>query len=265
MKVHIRIMAYCLLLGFSVILACKKTESAIEKTPEVPDAGSDTQKNALIPIQMGSGKSKMVFSYTENNSLTKIEYGGGTSTVLEYNTAGKPTALMRYKGPELLSFTQYWLDKNGVVVKARKYIVADNEYNDTGNYILTYNTESRLTNISYYDLLNVLINTSQKYYSASGNLIKDRNSTDVLTTEYVYDDKNGLFKNANYSWLFAIEEENTLFLSCINNIKTCSYALKPGMDQNFSYTYNTDKYPATVTSVSNGITVSYKVTYKKAE
>ncbi|SEB08906.1 hypothetical protein [Pedobacter hartonius] len=265
MKIHINILAFCLLTGFSVIPACKKAEPQTKAIHDTESPGGTGQEKALIPLQIGTGKSKITFSYTADNSLSKVEYGDGTSTVLKYNTSGKPSALMSYQGLELRSFTQYTLDKDGWVVRANKYLVTDQGYDDAGNDVFTYYTASRLSQISHYNLQNKLLGTSQKFYSASGNVIRDQNSIDALSAGYLYDEKNGLFKNAGYAWLFAAEDGNKLFFSCINNVRACTYVLKPDLNQSFSYTYNTDGYPATVTSVSNGVTVSSKVTYRPAE
>jgi len=265
MKVHINIVAFCLLTGCSVIPSCKKGEPQTKTTPDVGSPGGAGQEKALIPLQMGTGKSKVTFSYTADNSLSKVEYGDGTSTVLEYNTSGKPSALMKYQGSELLSFTQYSLDKDGLVTNSMKYLVRDNFYEFDGHDVFNFDTALRLNKISHYNRLNVLTNTIQSFYSATGNMIMDQNSMDMLSTEYLYDDKNGLFKNVRYAWLFAAEDGNNFFLCGINNVRSCSYALKPVLNQSFSYTYNADNYPATVTAVSNGVTISSKITYRQAK
>jgi|GEM_PF-2512776 len=254
-----------LLFEVSFTMACKKDKQPSKTIlVEVPPEIEVPQKN-YIPIQLGSGRSQMKLSYTSNHSISKIEYADGSSTVMSYTTDGKPFGLSRYNGKTLVFSNEYILDKNGIVVSVYQYILNEQGFNAIGHYDMTYNTQQQLIAVSYYDRYDKLLSDQHRTYDAIGNLTSEKSNSAELTTDYLYDDKNGLFKNVKYAWLLSVEKENKLFLSVLNNIRQCNYSLMPDSNQNFSYIYNINKYPETVSSTAKGITSSIAVTYLAIE
>ncbi|WP_158795408.1 hypothetical protein [Pedobacter sp. L105] len=265
MKVHRKNLPLYLFIAISITTACKKDKTPVQKTSVAIPPNIPVPEKAYIPTQLESGKSKMVFSYTSNLSLSKIDYTGGDSVVLNYTADGKPLNFLRYKNKKLIYSSEYSLDQTGIVISAAQFTLEDENSYAIGSYNLIYNTASQLTAISYYSTKDQLLNEQQKTYTTSGNLLSDDSTSPGLSLSYQYDDKNGLFKNVNYAWLFAVEKENRLLLSVINNIQQCNYTLMPDSNQTFSYAYNADKYPETIISTSNGISSTFKVTYKQVK
>jgi len=262
MKVYLKILTAVLLMVCCMPMACKKDDPYAETIVVVAPPVTSQPENKLIPVQMGTGKSKMTFTYTEDHSLSKIAYGDGTSTVLEFNAFGKPSQLLHYDGEELMYYTQLRLDNAGRISSAKTYSVADDTYQLIAMFNLTYTSDSQISTISYHNEHAIPITIEKRIYAENGNLIREQNSTGTETANYTYDDKNGLFKNVNYVWLFAIEEQNKLFLSDLNNLSTCDYPLANAGNQHITYTYNQDSYPDVITSQISGIKQSYRVTYK---
>jgi len=243
-------------------VACKKNADEKTKTPEVEKPVPVIEDKSLLPVQLGSGNSKIILSYLDNHSISKIEYADGKTTVIRYNTSGKPVALMKYKDDELYAETDYRYDQNGFLTKGTKTTVSGIDYHPSGYFTLTY-SNSQLSNISYFNVDDKLMDTQQKTYNSTGTLVTDKSNTASLMVNYDYDEKNGLFKKANYGWLLALEQENPLFLSSANNIKTVSYPMKAELNATYSYAYNASNYPETITISQNGKTTIYKVSYKE--
>jgi len=265
MKAYLKILPFYLCIGLSILAACKRNDPAPERSADNKPAVPTLPEKKLVPTQIGTGKSKMSFSYTTNHSLSKIEYGDGTSTVLEFTPGGIPYALVHYDGEEMIAYTEYRLDNANRVIKAANYATTGNVYKKVGSYTFSYSSDLLIAGILYYNGQEILTNTEERFYEKKGNLIREQNSNAAFTADYLYDDKNGLFKNAGYAWLFVIEEPGKLFLSSLNNISSCTYPSKPANNQTFVYTYNQDQYPETISSVIAGVKLSQKVTYKAVE
>lgn len=265
MKIHMKALIMILFAGLSLLAGCKKEKTGPEdKSAAIVPVVNDQEKK-FIPVQIGTNDQKTLFSYTTAHSLSKIEYKDGKNTVLSYDPDGRPMAFMRYQGSKLISSTEYQLDQNGLVIKGDQFMLSGNKYKATGYYTLTYNTGGQLTGISYYDIHDNLTGIQQKEYDAAGNLVLEKSSSADLTLSYSYDDRKGMFKNVNYAWLFAAEKESDFFLSVNHNIRACNYPQKPADNRSFSYIYNADQYPETISSDLQGKTTNDKVIYKQIE
>ncbi|MBB5637394.1 hypothetical protein HDE68_003309 [Pedobacter cryoconitis] len=244
-----------------VFAGCKKGGESTEDPGGIVPPVVETDKKILIPVQLGTGNSKTVMSYTEGAAFSKIEYGDGTSIGFTYNNTGKPLGLERFKNGELVSLTDYELDENGRVIIGRMAIRKGNNYVLNGHYELKYNELNQVATISFMDINEQLLGKVERRYDQTGNLIGERSTKVDLT--YSYDLKNGLFKHVNYAWLLTIEENKNLFLSGINNVKEITDALNSGNTQSFSHVYNKDGYPETVNTVIGGTKTAVKVSYKE--
>jgi hypothetical protein len=262
MKVHLKILTALLFIGCFMPMACKKDNTQTKKITEVNPPVPNQPANKLIPVQMGTGKSKMTFSYTADYSLSKVVYGDGTSAVMEFTTGGVPSYIAHYDGTEASSLTQYKLDNENRIISGKTFNIVDDQYTMTGMFRISYQSNSQISMISYYSSEEKLLVTENRVYAGNGNLIREQNNTGTVMANYAYDDKNGLFKNVQYGWLFAIEEQNKLFQSGPNNISSCSYPLAAANNLMISYTYNQDNYPETINTQVGGTKLNYKVTYK---
>lgn len=265
MKVYLKILTTFLAMACCMPMACKKENPQAGKINELKPPVTIEPESKMIPVQMGTGSSKITFSYTADYSLSKVVYGDGTSSKLEYNAAGQPLLFIHYDGDEIISYVQFKLDNSGRVIKGSRYKTVANADIYVEMFTISYSIDSQVYEISYYTPKQVLTHTEKRVYAANGNLVREENSNGLLTADNLYDAKNGLFKNAGYGWLFALEEQNRLFLCGPNNISSCSYPAKPVNNQTFSYTYNSTQYPETVKATVNGVTLNYKVAYRSLE
>lgn len=265
MKIKIKPFKMLLFLGMSLVMGCKKDKTG----PENESVGIlpvvHEQEKKFLPVQIGTNDPKTLFSYTPDHSLSKIVYKDGKSTVLSYNLNGKPVAFMRYQGSKLISSTEYQLDQNGLIIEGDQFALSGNKLKAFRYYKPTYNASGQLTAISYYDNDDNLTGTEQKEYDTAGNLVLEKSSSAQQALSYSYDDRKGIFKNVNYAWLFAVEKESGFFLSVTHNIRACNNSQNPADNQSFSYIYNTDQYPETISSAVQGKTTNDKVVYKQIE
>ncbi|KIO78754.1 hypothetical protein TH53_01260 [Pedobacter lusitanus] len=246
-----------------LFMGCKKNDSPAETTGEVIPPVIDVGTKILVPVQLGTGKSKMVISYTEGLAVSKIEYGDGKSIVLTYTKDGKPFDLQRYKNDVLVSYTSYSLDEKGRVKKGKTAVVKKDEYISTGYYELKYNSDNQITGIHNFDINNHQAGEQERWFNEAGNLSGEKAGIAGPALNYSYDLKNGLFKHVRYVWLLTIEKDNSLFLSGVNNIRFCNNPSAPEDEQNFSYEYNTDGYPDMITTTVREGKSSAKVIYRE--
>jgi hypothetical protein len=265
MEIKMKTIQLFLLAGLSLAAGCKKDKTGLNKASVAIPPVVNHQEKKFLPVQIGTNDPKTLFSYTPASSLSKIEYKDGKSTVMNYDQDGRPLALLRYQGSKLISSTEYQLDRNGAVTRGDQFAVTGTKYKNSGYYVLTYNAGGQLTVISYYDTDDNLTGTQQKNYDAAGNLVSEKSSPAGLTISYSYDDRKGIFSNARYVWLFAAEKESGLFLSVINNIRSCDDPENPADHQSFNYIYNSSRYPETISTTIQGKTTNDKVIYKQIE
>ncbi|QNK63178.1 hypothetical protein H7F33_01245 [Pedobacter sp. PAMC26386] len=251
------------LLLIAGLTGCKKEEKkegAPEKIiPPVVEAGN----KKLIPVQLGTGKTKMVISYTEQMAFSKIEYGDGRKIEFTYDKQGKPFEVLRFRNDEAVSSTSYGLDENGQVIKAKMFTIKGDRFLFAGSYELRYNALNKPAGISYFNAEDNLLDKQERLYDEGGNLTSEKGGIKNSASVYSYDLKNGLFKQVNYAWLLTLEKENSLFHSGINNLLSYSNPSVPAIEQSFSYEYNANNYPEVINAVVNGLKTSAKVVYKE--
>lgn len=260
MKVQNQLLMILILAGSCCFISCKKDKAGNKNNLVVSPPEQGPESGIYIPARLSSGKSNMIFSYTKTGALTKIDYEHGDSTILKFNTTSKPVEFRCYKSGILTSATVYSRNANGWIIKAQAYTVSGKDQTQAGFYTISYDSNGQITAVVYYDSNNRLVETQQYNYSPEGNLTGQKSA--VLTANYSYDLNNGLFKQAGYAWVFALERENSLFLSVVNNIQQCNYTEKSQSNQQLNYVYNKAGYPTKITATALGLTATTNVIYQ---
>lgn len=252
----------CVLTAMILFSSCKKDKPTAE-IPVIILPPSPVQENkTYLPERLSTGNSSILFSYSATFALTEINYGNGDKVTLQYDKNEYPYRLRRYINNEPTFLADYFLDKNGLIITAEMFTIRKNVEFAAGYYTLKYDTNKQPVTISYYDNNDKLLQEQKNIFNSSGSLISETNGSNLLAS-YDYDIKNGLFKNVKYAWLFALEKENPLLLSSINNIKDYTDRPKPGNSRSFIYAYNQDNYPKTINTTVSGVVSTTQVIYKK--
>lgn len=242
--------------------SCKKDKTPVEIKSTVPAPDPFKETKTYLPEKLTSGKSTISFNYSATLAITEIDYGNGDRVAVRYDAKGYPVILSRYKNNVITSAVDYFLNKEGQLIKAEMITILNETSSITGYYTVKYNTDNQPVTISYYDNNDKLLREQKNIFSSSGNLTSEENGSKIISS-YDYDTKNGLFKNAGYTWLFILEKENPLLLSSINNVKEQTDRLNAVNSKKFSYAYNQDGYPETITTTINSVTSTTKIAYKK--
>jgi len=263
MKISIKILLFFLLAGISLNLACKKSNVANEQPVEVIAPETNGPEKPLLPTEMGTGKAKIIFSYDDNQLLTKIEYGDGTNKVIQYNKSFVPKRISTYQGTLLLKFTEFLISENGLLITTGYSTkIEGNKMISTGRYDLIYGETSYPSAISYYNSSEKLLLKQTLTFTPTGNLLNETSEDKNLNTTNQFDENPGIFKQVKFNWLFALEEENKVFLSASNNIKQYEFPVQPAKNQTFTYEYKDKQYPSTVNITVNSVKTTSKITYK---
>ncbi|MFP4844499.1 hypothetical protein [Winogradskyella sp. PE311] len=143
-------------------------------------------------------------------------------------------------------------------------------------YTIRYNYISDNTVIEGFRTLTGQLEERQSY-SLTGNiyLLDEFNSDGTYSEFFVHDDKNGAFKSmAQREAIASINSENlpsSLLRFGLNNPTLREFRVNAILTQSltFSYTYNDDNYPVSITEVftNNGVTQTsvYSLTYITAQ
>ncbi|MGY0037893.1 hypothetical protein [Pedobacter sp. NJ-S-72] len=154
-------------LGFT---GCKKGEGSIENPGKIIPPVVEVGTKLLVPVQIGTGKSKMVISYTDGLALSKVEFGDGRSIVINYTKTGKPMGLQRFKDDKLVSATDYRLDEKERVISGEMAVMKADRYVLVGRYDLRYNSLDQVIGVDYVDLNDRQVDQQEKKYDAVNNL-----------------------------------------------------------------------------------------------
>lgn len=251
-----------ILIALMLTTACKKEkvhdETMVTIVPPaevvVPPAEIITD-NKSLPAQLTNGELNMRFSYTDT-LLTKIEYADGKSLVLSLNDSQQPYLLETYTGTKLTGYTEYEVGTDGLVVQSTQNVVNGIKIKASGYTTMEYNAKKQLTVIKNYSTSNKLLNERKRTYDDSGKLIAETGSSPAQTLTYVYDDKYGLFKHVGLLPLFALENNDPLFLSVISNLQSISGAVTATENITYEFTYNKQNYPEKIKLMENGKSVA---------
>lgn len=247
----------------------KPVPAPTEKPNPNPDPEND---KILYPIQLQTGKSIILLTYSPTKTLTKIDYGDDNTITLKYTSTGVLQGLSRYKKTSETFAIDYETDVSETITGAKTYNVINKKSKPEGYYILKYMNTSKTAptrstsqphTIGYYNNSNEIIYEQIRTFNQSGNLLNSVNPATGDTNNNTYDTKNGLYKHVLYASLLAFEQENNLLLSTNNNIKNIDYPAKPALSKTFDYTYNADNYPSTITTMVNGVKSITKITYSE--
>ena len=242
--------------------ACKKDKATAEIPIVILPPAPVLENKTYLPERLNAGNSSIFFNYSAASALTEIDYGNGDKVTIQYDKNGYPYWLRRYINNELTYHADYFLNKDGLIIKAEMFTVRKKFEYSAGYYTLKYDQNKQPVTVSYYDDNDQLLQEQKNIFNASGNLLSETNGVHLLTS-CNYDNKNGLFKNVKYAWLFALEKENPLLLSSINNLKDYINLPNPVHNKSFSYVYNPDNYPKTIHTTVNGVVSTTQVVYKK--
>jgi len=255
MKNQKQALQFLLFLGWILLISCKKNQNKDSDNFVIETPGKEN--GIYIPAKISTGKSNMIFSYTADLALSKINYENGDSTTLKYTASGHPYRLYRYNAGIIISKSFYTLDKNGLIISAELF----KGPTKIGWYRITYTPTDQIATVTYSDSSGNLSDEQKYTYNKTGDLSNIKSAGSSLS-DYQYDTKNALFKQVKYSWLFAIEKEDHLFLSSISNIQNCNYPNTSKQNETFSYLYNEGGYPKKITTKFGGQTSVATVTYQ---
>lgn len=250
------------------VVACKKKENItpniVKETPTVP---VPVEQKALMPIKIESDRTAIAFKYfKETGGISEIETSDGILELYSYNDNSRLIKYDRYiKGEK--SYTVYYvLDKQGNVIQGNQNKV---EYGGTlltptGTYKIGYNSDNKISMISWYDNNGGLLAQSERTYTPAGAILKTTmTGQNAAVYDYVTDDKNGWCKQVAGNQILSIESLNTLFLSSVGNITKSTQEATGTSETSYAYTYNTDNYPTSwIETDRKGSKTTFKITYK---
>lgn len=205
------------------------------KDDEIP-----TEQNSVnLPAKIYGDSGLVTFKYDNKNRLIEVKQGDSQTayvlTTFVYNGDNLASAKVQEFAPDNYNSTEDYVftyQNNQVVAKIT--YVSSNGSNGTDNDVFTIDGNGRLVNLHGGTAL----------YDTNGNLIKTQTPNEETT--YLYDNKNGIFKNVKtpqWAYIYILDEYYT---HIVNNAVKIDYK-DLDEDQTFSqaisYEYNKDNYP----------------------
>ena len=251
----------CLLL-ILVSSGCSKKN---KPSPESPVEGGEKPQASvnILPIKLEQGQLQISFSYLRNSNLiASIIQSDGTTEKFTYTDKDVLKSYERYRKEELIYLVEYTVDPTGKSIHGAQHLIEakGKVSSPLGYYDIRLNADNKVADVKWYNLNDKLQKTLLFNYSESGSISTMVNtSPDVKPVSFIYDDKNGIFKNTLSCQFLLLENSQTLLYCLKANVIQQSGMTGPIQ---FSYTYNKDGYPTTILSKDeNGLLTSWKVSY----
>lgn len=261
-----------LLLLLIQFFSCQKTLD--ESTPVLPDPVDDSTYQ-LIPVRliMTSNGEEYYDSLVYDTERRLIE-----EWIIDSDGVGK--IVYTYKNNEPVSMESYSLSPEQINDKSVYGAKINNTIKETfTNYITSDNTPFVTTRTYLFNEKGQLM----KGMLADGTVFEEltwdqkgrvstlwyKESSD-LNLVYTYDDKKGLFSSVNSPFFFDAFLSTTIANFSVNNLKETTVTHKSGNDTvvektTYSYTYNKDGYPETITQSDQFEELLIKIEYRKVK
>lgn len=273
-KIAVLLIFYFLLSG-SIGIGCKKTsastdlkETQQEKIPENPP--EKPLVKALLPVKMKAAQFEVTLKYLDDLSmfLTEIKSSDGYTSKIAYNKEGYPSKFEKYKNDVLFQTVYYYRDNKKLIDRVTRfdYDAKREIVTPKGYYTLGYDANEQLTSIKNYGITKQLLYEEALTYTADGNIQNNTisgNSAQNNSTNYTYNNKNGIFKHLPYAHLWAIEAENQILHPGKNNRLSNSSTQKPVENSTYSYKHTSSDYPEEMSRTKNKVTEVFKISYKE--
>ncbi len=245
--------------------SCKKIKiPVIEPKPSVieePDnkPNKPTQK-ILVPVKFESTALTLDIKYMENIPLiSELIFSTGVKYVFTYSNQ-IPLRLERYLNGTK-NYSVDYLVSNGIITRVSQFEIFPSRSNPLEKYYLEYNSNSQISVIKNHAVSNLLIQTRTLNYGSDGNLTNLLvEKTDKNNFIHTYDTKPGVFSAVKFAQLLQLELPYQFLTSGPNNLVRFSSGNK-AVERNYTYTYNTDNYPADLTMKTENGTQTFKISY----
>ena len=251
---------HCLLL-ILILTACSKKH---QPAPDEPGGGEKpVNTTTLVPQKLEQPQLQIILRYNKTTGqLTNFEQSDGMVEKLIYDDQQRLKRYERYQKSELIYLVDYTWNKTGNVIRAAQHLAELNGKITTplGYYDIELNAANAISSAKWYNLNDQLLKTVIYNYSESGTLSMVINTgPDIKPSAYMYDNKNGLFKNVSSCQFLALENNIALLRSDKANVIRQTGVSLP---YSYTYTYNKEGYPVTIISLDEkGMQTSWKVTY----
>lgn len=261
----------CFLLGSLLFInsGCKKTNLQKEVSPEeevkLPETEIPLEKN-FLPLTMEFLHSKYIFKYIDEKPLlTELSLSDGLVLKISYDKALQPQKIEKYKNNKRTQLLEYWTDSKGLVNKTMRFNYDSKgiDYTPAGYYTLSYDDNGRIQALKEYDNSKRILSEQIREYDKGENVSKfsyvsAQNPPHYST--YEYDQRNGIFKHISFIELLSIEFGDYFVAVTTNN--PLKHFSSLSLTEEFSYLYNTQKYPIEMISLKNNVKERIKITYK---
>ncbi len=221
----------------------------------------------LLPVKLESDQETISLTYLKDTDLLSgIETTAGIKEMYTYTDKNELKQYDRYKKLNK-EYTVYYLrDQNGSVIQGNQNNVdGDGKVlTPKGSYKISYNSDAHISAISWLDNSRQSLGTSERSFSADGNVVKLTGSgTSGQHLTFTYDDKKGIFQNVKLKEVLSIESLPYLLFAARGNLISESDENADGNNIVYTYTYGSDHYPTsmTITDSKNKKKV-YKITYR---
>lgn len=235
MKSKMKIFFYLLSTVLLVLTSCSTDNS-----------GNNSATNSKLLLKSDTGG---IYTY-DGAKIVKLSIGNGQDSNV-YTYTGDLITKIDFKRGVVFDSYVYSYENNKLVMKIEKGNQGQSSLVDQYKYIYTYPSDNIILVQAYFPSNNVwkMSDGYTKYTLSSGNITKaeyfDSKGVIYATTVYEYDNKNGQFKNVlGFDKLLGLHYYDNTKNNLIKETSTWS---QNTTISTYTYTYNSNEYPNSVT------------------
>jgi len=248
---------YIIAIGVAMLTSCSEDDSVI-----VPETN---QAVVLLKQTINSNGRVTNYTYDGNKLISKID-NQGRSTVYTYvgDLLTRKDDTYSGGGSPYTSYTELEYNTNHQLIQYITY--PSNTFNVERVELVYYDNNSG-NSVDFEkhvflgdEISQLFAESSREFYLQGGNIVKSNSDSAILEYIYTHDDKNAPMKNIFTIGVFQFVETSEYDKQWYfeSNIVSFTYASQLLVDYStvLTYTYNTDNYPESSTTIHQQGTVN---------
>ncbi|MBB2150788.1 hypothetical protein [Pedobacter gandavensis] len=252
-----------ILLGYG----CQKNEESVlaptkdKEKPKEPEKPIPA-KPVMVPSGITTTNLRTEFKYEgETSRLTEITQSDGRITKFFYRPDGTPLTYEYYKDNKLQQYLDYFLNKEGQIYKISLF---DGKSTSSGYYSIIYNEEGQISEVKKYGVNSKIFEEEKIGYDSLGNAnsIAVTNNGKTTTRSSTYDDRAGIYQHIPYLQLFLLTQQQSSMIFSKSNPLQIDYLPTAVVGSVYTYEYNTNNYPSSLSRKQGNAIETMKITYK---
>lgn len=263
MKPVKQLMTSSMLIAALLSHSCKKRQVLFNQD-EPQD--KPTEKKTILPVKIVYGKLTTEYEYFPGTARLKtIKKSTGYTYQFKYKNDTLPYIYKVLQNDKEIYEIDLIRNEAFIPIRSPRFKIEGNVYIPEGHDKLYFNESGQLIKAENYAHNNTYQSEKVFGYDINGSMISTSNTikTPDIQHKLSYDNKNGIFKNLENTFLIYLLHQDILMATPAHNMTSCTSIQQPDDNMSLSYEYNNQNYPVKMTIIRPKWTETHLITYEE--